>query len=440
MADVERLLSSFMIRPSKGAVPRASLRFRRLLDVVGSPQDSLTAIHVAGTSGKTSICYYLRSLLWLAGWTPGLTVSPHVVAVNDRIQIGDGPVEADDMLQNLGIFLGQLPRDVRNTITYLDLMMAFAWWMFARAKVDCAVVEVGVGGLHDRTNFLAATGKVCVIGDIGLDHVGVLGHSLAEIAVHKAGIIKRGCHVVALEQHPVAMSVISSAAATRDATVEYVDGAGSAPAGLPAFQRRNWALATAAYRHMASVHRLPKLSPGTLASVALDQPPGRMERWQLGGRELVLDGAHNPQKMGALRRHLTSSSRARRNIVANMVQSTGGRIADTCAELAQFGDHVIVPSFQSTPVPVKRSVSATEFANIALSKGVPSAEPVEDTEEALCRALDASAPVVVTGSLYLVSQARNVLMRWGASLATRDRSPVHSAVSGDRIRSTPVLR
>lgn len=412
LAKVEKLLTPFMLQPFDHS-SRTLQRFARLLDSVDSPQRSLRAIHVVGTSGKTSVCYFLRSLLLRAGWTPGLTVSPHVVAVTDRVQIGDGPIDADTMLQELSDFLDRLHREVRSKILYLDLMMGFAWWLFARTEVDCAVVEAGVGGLHDRSNLLAGHDKLCVIGDIGLDHVGKLGHSLAEIAVHKAGIIKPGCHVIALAQQPTVMSVISAVAARRRASLEFVDGSAAPPVVLPDFQQRNWALAVAAFRRVSRVHGLRELEQAEFSAAALQQPPGRMEWWHINGRTLLLDGAHNPQKMAGLRRSLTGGRPSALTVVANMVRSGGSRVEDTCRELARFDGRLLVPDFGSTPVPVKQSVPAVEFAGRLRSAGCTAVDTVPNIETALRRALAGPRPVLVTGSLYLVSLARAILEEWG---------------------------
>ncbi|WP_213457184.1 bifunctional folylpolyglutamate synthase/dihydrofolate synthase [Rhizomonospora bruguierae] len=411
-----------MRQPVTGSFADRLERMGRLLEAVGAPHRRLWTLHVAGTSGKTSVCYFLRSLLVRSGWTPGLSVSPHVGAVTDRVQVGAGPIDPDTFLRELTAFLDAVPHRVRGAVNFLDVMTAFAWWVFDRVGVQRAVVEVGVGGLHDRSNLLPAEGKVCVIGDVGLDHVGRLGHSLAEVAVHKAGIIKQGCHVVALRQHPVVESVISATAAGREATVEYVDGALSPPCDLPDFQRRNWALALAAYRHVARLHAMPELNGADLAAAAWDQPPGRMERWCLAGRELLLDGAHNPQKMAGLRKSLAHHGPAGLTVVANMVRTSGDRVAETCSELARIdGVRLIVPRFRLAPVPVKQSLSPVGFATLARAAGVPSAECVEDLAEAVRRAVAAPRPVVVTGSLYLVSQVRHLLAAWGGRPAERRR-------------------
>ena len=185
--DIDTVLKDF-IPPMRSFRSVYTLdTMRALMLALGNPQNSYKTIHVAGTSGKTSTSYYIAALLGQTGKKIGLSVSPHVDNVNERVQIDLVPLDEHEYCQQFSTFL-QIINKLRIKPTYFELLIAFAFWQFAQEKVDYAVIEVGLGGLLDGTNVIERSDKVCVIADIGLDHVAVLGNSLAGIAAQKAGI------------------------------------------------------------------------------------------------------------------------------------------------------------------------------------------------------------------------------------------------------------
>ena len=163
---------------------------RQLMNKLGNPQDSFKVIHVAGTSGKTSTVYYLSALLQAAGQTVGLTVSPHVDEVNERVQINLKPLPEKSFCQELGNFI-DLVKQTSIKPTYFELLVAFAYWIFAKQKVDYAVVEVGLGARFDATNVLPAP-EAALITNISLEHTRYLGKTVESIAWEKSHIIKPG--------------------------------------------------------------------------------------------------------------------------------------------------------------------------------------------------------------------------------------------------------
>ncbi|MCA9326649.1 hypothetical protein KC976_03555, partial [Candidatus Saccharibacteria bacterium] len=162
-----------------------------LMDHIGSPQEKIRVVHVAGTSGKTSTSYYAAALLRAAGLQVGLSVSPHVDQINERLQINGQPLSEAEFCQVLTEFLNAI-KDAPVKPSYFELLTAMAFWEYARRGVDAAVMEVGLGGLLDATNVISRRDKICLITDIGLDHTEILGDTLVEIAQQKAGIIQPG--------------------------------------------------------------------------------------------------------------------------------------------------------------------------------------------------------------------------------------------------------
>ena len=153
---------------------------KALMEHLGNPQNQLRVLHVAGTSGKTSTAYYCAALLKEAGKKVGLSVSPHVDTVNERLQINGQPMPEAEFCKVLSEFLDVVAESGIKP-SYFELLVAMTYWEFARQKVDYAVIEVGLGGLRDGTNVIERADKVCLITDIGLDHTEILGHTLTKI-------------------------------------------------------------------------------------------------------------------------------------------------------------------------------------------------------------------------------------------------------------------
>jgi dihydrofolate synthase / folylpolyglutamate synthase len=370
-------------------------RINAFLDGLGRPQNAVPVVHVAGTSGKTSTAYFIRNQLQAAGRRTGLTVSPHISSITERVQVDGRPLDDEIFLELLGRFL-DLVRDSGVPLTYFEVLVAFAYWAFAESEVDYAVVEVGLGGLLDGTNVVSRPDKVAVITDLGLDHTEILGDTIEAIAVQKAGIIGPGNEAFMLDQGPDITAVVAREAAARGGRLHVVDGSDRpAAAGLPPFQRRNWAIAAAVYEFVARRDGLAARAgePG-------DGPPGRMDRRTVRGRPVVLDGAHNP-----LREALVDAGLTQLAVMATFVQSPPGKLDAALAELAPVTRHLVVPEFAVIQDLAKASFPAAEVARRAEAAGIRSVQICRDLPSAFDALLGRPEPdLLVTGSLYLVSQ------------------------------------
>ncbi|MCL1866394.1 MAG: Mur ligase family protein [Oscillospiraceae bacterium] len=159
-------------------------------------------IHVAGTNGKGSTCAYIASGLIRAGYTTGKFTSPHILDITERVTVNDSPIPRDVFERLCEKSRGDCP---------FEVWMNAAFMYFENMNVDFAVIETGIGGLLDCTNII--TPEVSVITKIGFDHTDLLGDSIAEIARHKAGIIKAGVPVITDPTQPAeAMTVIEETA------------------------------------------------------------------------------------------------------------------------------------------------------------------------------------------------------------------------------------
>ncbi len=161
-------------------------------DLMDHPQKKFPSIHVAGTNGKGTTCQMLASVYQHSGYKTGIYTSPHLIRVHERFRINGLEIEDASLLE----FFSEYGEDVvENSLTFFELTTAIAFWHFAREHVDIAIIETGLGGRLDATNVIEP--EVSVITSIGMDHADILGHSIAEIAREKAGIIKTGKPVVA---------------------------------------------------------------------------------------------------------------------------------------------------------------------------------------------------------------------------------------------------
>ncbi len=302
LAEARRALEEFYSLTNRPKGQAYTLdHMRSLLAAVGNPQDSLHAIHVAGTSGKTSTAYYAASLLRAAGHTVGLTVSPHVVDINDRVQINGQPLDEATFCADIDQFLLLVHKSGIQP-NYFEFMMAFAFWEFASKRLEYAVIEVGVGGLLDMSNTLERSDKVSIITDIGFDHMHVLGRTLPEIAAQKAGIIQYRNATYMFRQGSEIMSAVQERARQKQADLHLLDDQEIAEgsAELPLFQRRNFTLADAAVSHVLARDGHIPLGLHERQRASEVQIPGRMETFNIGGKTVILDGAHNEQKLTAL--------------------------------------------------------------------------------------------------------------------------------------------
>lgn len=383
-------------------------RIQTLLEYLGNPQESFKSIHIAGTSGKTSTAYFVRGFLEAAGCKTGLTVSPHIVAINERVQVSGLPLEEARFLEYLNDFLRLLEMtDLKPT--YFELLIALAYRVFAYEKVDYAVIETGLGGLLDGTNTISRADKVCVITDIGLDHTEVLGTMLQLIAEQKAGIIQPHNYVLVREQSEEVMEVFERVASTKDAQLEIISDM-TAPSALPEFQHGNWALALAVYNYISQRDKLSEITLEQREAVAHQTPPGRGEIYRINGKTVILDGAHNPQKLEALLyslklQHITSAA-----VLANFIESPGSKLQRLIALLLPLASYWVVPEFSAgQDLKSRHSFAARQIVDEARSSVV---RAEIDTQVALEKLLARPEQILlITGSLYLVSLLRPELIR-----------------------------
>lgn len=188
-------------------------RVRRLLALLGDPQDAYPTVHVAGTKGKGSVCAMIASALRSAGYCTGLYTSPHMQCFTERIRINGNEISEStfaSLMEEIKPSVEAIPG-----LTVFEIATALMFVYFSRQEVDCAVIEVGLGGRLDATNVLIP--QVSVITSLSYDHMHLLGNSLSDIAREKAGIIKTRVPVVVAPQQFEAARVVEDVARAKQA-------------------------------------------------------------------------------------------------------------------------------------------------------------------------------------------------------------------------------
>jgi dihydrofolate synthase / folylpolyglutamate synthase len=187
---------SFLNSLGSSRLKLGTQRVERALEALGNPHRAYPTIHVAGTNGKGSVVACLTAIAKAAGYSVGSTISPHLMAVNERVQLNGLPLEwplfAEAVLRVKTLLAKQTEEEL---LTYFEFLVVLAFWVFAEQTVALAIIEVGLGGRLDATNVLE-TPLATVITSIGWDHAELLGDSLEAIATEKAGILKPAVPVV----------------------------------------------------------------------------------------------------------------------------------------------------------------------------------------------------------------------------------------------------
>lgn len=384
-------------------------RMERLMTALGNPEKRLKVIHIAGTSGKTSTTYYIAALLTAAGKKTGMTVSPHVDSVTERLQINMQPlsdIEFGTALQEMLEIIATL--DFKPS--YFEILIALAYWYFVKEEVDYAVIETGMGGLHDGTNIANNLDKLCVITDIGYDHMHVLGSTLSEIAAQKAGIIHHANNVYMYNQSTDIMQAIEQRCSEQNATMHIVPQLynlnAEPPSALSDYQQRNWQLAFAVYCALQQQDSLVKLSAQQLSTVQKVQVPARMDIKKIGSKTIILDGAHNEQKMSAFIGSYTQIYPSQEATVLLSLKH-GKDYAEVLPLLRAITSVLILTTFSTAQdMPIK-SIDTALLQNEAIKLGFKKVMVKNDQNEALDTALNQTGDIViVTGSFYLIGQLR----------------------------------
>ena len=419
MTEAEAIAKIHSVYPS--GKKEGLTNMREIMARLGNVQAAVPAVHVAGTNGKGSCCAMLERVLREVGYKTGLYTSPYIERYNERIRIGGVPVDGQKLAE-LVERVWPAVEDCRAQgfqITEFELGTALAFLAFAQEKVDIAIIEVGLGGRLDPTNIIHPL--VSVITSVGMDHMHFLGDTIEQIALEKAGIMKRGVPVALGAQEKAARGVLLAAAkglgipvlemsaenvreakesvtfdvklpeeTIRDLTVSMpgrhqTENACAALCALHALRKQGFSVPTEAIRRgMADVRW-----------------PGRLEYFG----HILLDGAHNEPGVRALCAYCDTWLPREKTVLLS------GMMADK--DISQMTKRLSsrVRCVVTTQPDIPRAMAAEQLAAAFAQHGLKTTA-IPSPKEALERARAMAGPegtVLVAGSLYLIGAIRTLL-------------------------------
>lgn len=444
-ADRDRVIAWLDARINYERVPAAGnnpatfslARMRRLLRDLGDPQRRYAVAHVAGTKGKGSTVTMLGSILQESGQRVGRYLSPHVHTIEERIAVNGEPIAADDFVAAFEKVMPAVDAIDRAAArrggrgpTWFEAVTAAAFVHFAAARVDIAVLETGLGGRLDATNVCQPL--VTVITSISLDHMKLLGPTVARIAAEKAGIIKRGCPIVSGVMQPSARRTIAAVAARRRAPLVQLGRdfrvrpcgsprgdaalAGMAfdfvPPGVGPARRYELALAG---RHQADnaalavvaaeqlrVRGIPVSEAAIARGLARAVLPARIET--VGRRPLVVvDAAHNVASMESLVTTIRPVLAVHPTRVLVFAASADKQVERMLETVRGLFDDIVITRYVKNP----RAVSFERLRAACRSAGLPVPQEAENPPAALRAARSLAGRrgvVVVAGSFFLAGE------------------------------------
>lgn len=412
-------------------------RAKRLMQELGNPQESLKIIHVAGTSGKGSTCTILSHLLASQGLSVGLTLSPHLMDVRERIQINNQLITQEEFythLQTVSAAVERVPASEYGVPTFFEIIIGLAFVIFKVKGVDYVVMETGLGGLLDGTNMVKRQDKVVLLSRIGYDHMHILGERIEDIAYQKAHIIQKGNVAFSIQQEEEVVKVFNRIAEEKGGTLQYITpenytihseevgrtefsfiwntyALSHLQLGLQgAYQVENASLALSAFFYCMERDK-HTIVESRLRSVLEElQFNGRQHTVTVEGQTLLLDGAHNVQKMEALLQTLNKLYPGKSTVF--LIAFKKGKDFDSMLHLiARQAHYIVLTSFVNT---INDTLHTSETVS-DLKSVLDAADFYEVTVEPdLHKAVDVLLKrpediKVITGSLYLLGDVYSLI-------------------------------
>lgn len=441
-SEAERFLLDYApkTRGLKFPGKKGLVRTTYFLNLLGNPQSKLRIIHVAGTSGKGSTAYLVSQILHGLGKKTGLTLSPHVVDIRERIQINNRNIRKQKFvayLHELIPFIEQMEFTSFGLPTYFEILIVLVFYAFTKEKVEYAVVETGLGGLYDATNTVESKNKIVVLTKIGFDHTRILGNTLSKIAAQKAGIIHNGSTVVSVWQKPTARKVIEEESKKKKASLFWlgkeanyrnvdVDTSGTRfdfsfqdvvlknihLKLIGTHQAENCSLALAIVYFISKRDKFVFDEASIKTALLKTHFPARFELIKIGTKTIIVDAAHNPQKMTALVTNLKGIFPGKKFdfLVAFKREKN---YAKMLKHIVSVANNIIVSSFfVDRQDLVHLSQDPEKIGETLKELGVTQYEIIKDPREALQKSLlGRQEYLVITGSIYFIGELYSLLKK-----------------------------
>ena len=402
----------------------------KLLAALGNPQENYLKIQVAGTNGKGSVCAFLDSICVAAGIKTGLTTSPHLVSVTERVKICGSEISEEDFAR----YASKIRKTAENLVengmletvpTYFEQVTAIALYAFAEAEVELAILETGLGGRFDATT--AAMAEIVAITPIDYDHQNILGNTLIEIASEKAAIIRSDTKVIVAEQSPEVLKLILERCAAFGISPNLVSKISTICIHAPGDDKiyANFVTSKAAYSNvrvnLSGRHQVENAKTAILSAEILQEKfiitnenivaglqtaihQGRLEFYN----NILFDGAHNASGAKALKDFLDEFINSPITMIFGAMRDKD--LTEIAKILFPKADNLILTKPDNS-----RSMETSELLEfVPTDFDKEKIITVETAPEAIEKARNISSGnhlILVTGSLYLVGEVQKIIKR-----------------------------
>ncbi len=399
-------------------------RMEWMMEKLDHPERKIKAVHVTGTNGKGSTVCYLRNILQESGRTVGTFTSPYIESFNERISVNGIAITDKEIVELANIILPltkQLAETDLGSPTEFEIITAMAFCYFGNiAPQDMIIFEVGLGGRLDSTNIIQPV--LSLITNIGFDHMHILGNTLAEIAFEKAGIIKNNIPVITTVEHEEALSVINKIALGKNAQMYIIDNQFSIVEHEACENGEKFTLLTPFQKlvdlqiTMLGTHQTKNASLAVMAATYLDlflETPISEEHIRNGLRKakwigrfemvsehprIIIDGAHNREGIKALVQTVKTHLQEPVHIIFSALQDKP--VAEMIQSLTEIATTITFTSFDFARVtPAEKLAEQTSFRSVFIE---------EDWRIAIEKAKLRQGVILITGSLYFISEIRQI--------------------------------
>lgn len=424
--NIEKRIGKFK---SKGNV-----RIKKFLEKIDSPHKNLKVIHVAGTNGKGSTVNFIKDVL-KEDYKVGSFVSPHLITYCDRIKIGDEEISQEDFAEIGEFIISKEPEIIKDygELNLFEFLTIMAIIYFDREKVDIAVLEVGMGGRADSTNIFTSREKlISIITSISMDHMEYLGNTIEEIADAKAGIIQEDGLVITTNKDEKILKVINKEAREKSAEIFYTKDLESEiiKSDLKGIdfrvkldgQEEKFHLTQIgdyqAENALGAIYALYILNKRGILKISLDEIRDRIKNSTWAGRMeivsrdplIILDGAHNFDGIKKLVESIDNFKFKKLYLIMSILSDKEHN--KMLEEISSFTDEVVFVNLD-----YKRGTSPEELKKEAASYGIRA--KVMELEDAISHykeKYDDGDLILITGSLYFVSEARAKILNYDYSI------------------------
>ena len=395
-------------------------RMEKACELLGHPETSFKTIHVAGTNGKGSTANYIKNILVDAGFKTGIYTSPYVVTFNERIGIDNSYISDGRFLEYANFIRGfweDFQKKYGEIITFFEVLTLIAFLYYRDESVDYAVIEVGLGGLLDATNVIKP--EVTCITNISYDHMKQLGNTLESIALNKLGIVKEGVPLITSIENKHLFPLFYGETAKKNARLKIIDftqidlvsvrkqttfsyRSEFYELQLPGYhQIKNAALAIEVIRTLRLRNHIKITEANIKNGLKVTTWPGRFEIFE---DKIILDGAHNIGGIESLRKTIQSMYEGSR-IICLFCMMADKEHEKAIAELDNFVDAIYF-----TEIDYPRRANAVDLFNESHHPNKHLAVDFQAAFHSLRKDLKDNEVLLVTGSLYLISAVRKLLV------------------------------